>query len=1350
MVHLPGCKQPIRLVVCGFLVLFTTISRVTSQGTIPGALYQFAHVSGCWTSCVLNQLKTVPALCPSGYYEGRFTEQCSNCKDWKCPCSTTSTWAECAHHYKYNWGCPPTKHLYLAYRTRECLPCDTSCTECTGPAKSDCTSCVPGKMSVNNKCTDVEYVFGATTCSSSCNSAPSLPGACPSGFSEVNRAVACSAGCTTTYCQACSDWASCARRDNVFSGCPTGSSTASYYVKQCARCRTTPCPSCQCDLCPTATQYVQGGTCVAACSTGYRLVSSSKTDRACLKDAIDHCKTTPCQNGGTCTNYYMGTGCTCAPGFTGTRCETNNDECQSSPCIQGTCVDGVNSYSCKCKPGYASTRCNIDINECVTGPCGSGGVCTNTYGSFTCSCHAGYAGPTCAVNVDDCATSPCKNGATCLDLVNNYVCTCSPGYTGKNCTINVNECASSPCANGGTCVDRVNGYICLCQPGYTGTWCSCDINECLSSPCMNAGTCVDGIDAYVCACRTGYTGRHCGSDVDECASSPCLRGGTCIDKLAGFQCMCPPGITGFTCHGDVDECKALPCQNGAMCLNTVGGYACSCSIGYTGSHCAVEINECSSAPCHNGGTCVDQIGKYACTCPVGYTGSVCDVDIDDCSPTPCLNQGSCTDLVNDYTCSCVAGFTGRTCNFNIDDCAAQPAPCSGHGTCTDGINTYTCQCNSGYTGPRCSVDIDDCSPNPCQNGAQCTDGVSKYTCTCATGFTGSDCSTNVDDCVPPPCRNLGVCVDKVANYSCSCLTGFAGRHCQTNVDDCFTRPCRNSGVCQDGINTFTCQCAPGYYGQVCENVQPTTAAPWRPTTAHPTTPRPTTSVTTSPPTTSGPSASSSSEPSTATSQEATTKSQPTKSAVGNNDEQTDGDSKLGVPVIAGAAGGAALLLAALAIILLIVYRRRNRCAKATHFVNAGFDDYSNETLDRSPKEKKDNPYSKHPETNGSGPAVKLNTGTSSDQVQVHYSVNQQQTADGHYEAPEQSQQGQDPLKPVSLAASMQAESNYYQLKPTHLDQHRQLPQCPGDNKTGPNAMKPGSAANPTSEAASDAADHMYGQSRSDEDVYDNGELGPYDLDATTTTRLIPGSDADCNDVYDNNELGPGETAHALPTTPMLPERNPVKGVQPSPRPRAKDEDPANPFSKSHGLHGRGPALKLNLAAGPSQVQQYYSSSRPSSTADTYWQVSEGRSGASSPLFGQASSDAGDGDTYDNGDLGTDPTTAVSRAKEALPENNCFQLEPQTKHVDRGRQLPTPPGESTQASTLKPVSLMRANTAREEMYSQLDSSRSNGGGGGGGGSLKPVTLTESTSSDTTYYQLKTGPPAKRVARTAGRK
>ena len=27
MVHLPGCKQPIRLVVCGFLVLFTTISR---------------------------------------------------------------------------------------------------------------------------------------------------------------------------------------------------------------------------------------------------------------------------------------------------------------------------------------------------------------------------------------------------------------------------------------------------------------------------------------------------------------------------------------------------------------------------------------------------------------------------------------------------------------------------------------------------------------------------------------------------------------------------------------------------------------------------------------------------------------------------------------------------------------------------------------------------------------------------------------------------------------------------------------------------------------------------------------------------------------------------------------------------------------------------------------------------------------------------------------------------------------------------------------------------------------------------------------------------------------------------
>ena len=34
-------------------------------------------------------------------------------------------------------------------------------------------------------------------------------------------------------------------------------------------------------------------------------------------------------------------------------------ECESSPCQNGgSCTDGVNQYSCSCSPRYESTNCN--------------------------------------------------------------------------------------------------------------------------------------------------------------------------------------------------------------------------------------------------------------------------------------------------------------------------------------------------------------------------------------------------------------------------------------------------------------------------------------------------------------------------------------------------------------------------------------------------------------------------------------------------------------------------------------------------------------------------------------------------------------------------------------------------------------------------------------------------------------------------------------------------------------------------------------------------------------------------------------------------------------------------------
>ncbi len=301
----------------------------------------------------------------------------------------------------------------------------------------------------------------------------------------------------------------------------------------------------------------------------------------------------PCANGASCIDLVNGFMCQCSPGWSGSRCFTDIDECASNPCLEpGTdrCFNLVNSFNCTCNPGYSGVACQTEINECASNPCLNGASCTDRLAAYNCTCRAGYAGTHCQSDVNEVSVLP-EDARSC-SFVNLplFVCACMV------------QCASAPCMHGGTCMDQPNAFLCACPAGYFGNQCQTDRDECGSVPCMNSGTCVDYVDSFLCLCRPGFTGTQCqinstfwGShsvrlfslivcrsvslSVDECVSHPCMNGGRCIDLVNGYLCDCSRYWNGPRCGADVNECdNNSTCPSAAIgveyCMNLIGAYAC--------------------------------------------------------------------------------------------------------------------------------------------------------------------------------------------------------------------------------------------------------------------------------------------------------------------------------------------------------------------------------------------------------------------------------------------------------------------------------------------------------------------------------------------------------------------------------------------------------------------------------------------------------------------------------------------------------------------------------------------------------------------------------------------------------
>jgi len=305
------------------------------------------------------------------------------------------------------------------------------------------------------------------------------------------------------------------------------------------------CSSSPCQNKGACVDEVHGYTCV--CEPGY-------TGKKC-QHTINYCADDPCKNGGTCSSTLDSFVCTCRPGYASTpNCDIENDECSTGPCDpSGTleCLDLDNKFECKCRDGYQGEFCQTNVDDCASSPCRNGGECQDLVGDYECLCPQGWVGKQCEEDEKRCDESTCENNALCVDLFQDFFCACPSGTDGKRCETSPQRCIGDPCMNGGACKDLGYGLNCSCSTDYTGIGCQYEYDACAEGACQNGATCVDKGKGYKCVCPDGYEGKNCEVNINDCTPGKCPPASTCIDLTNDFYCRCPFNLTGEDCRKQI-------------------------------------------------------------------------------------------------------------------------------------------------------------------------------------------------------------------------------------------------------------------------------------------------------------------------------------------------------------------------------------------------------------------------------------------------------------------------------------------------------------------------------------------------------------------------------------------------------------------------------------------------------------------------------------------------------------------------------------------------------------------------------------------------------------------------------